>query len=133
MFGAWLTASKICNRTASWQNQLCIVLHVHCGAEPWCAASAMMQKLITPPFLCVQQREAEEEEEDEQEVLALPAPGDYLSQEGQLEAEMHAAIASAELVSYAQVGLSTYSPLHPPPSLPTPPPPSPLPPKRAIY
>ena len=45
-----------------------------------------------------------DEEEGEQEILALPAPGDALSQEGQLEAEMHAAIASAELADYAQVG-----------------------------
>ena len=61
---------------------------------------------------CDMQQEADEEEE-EQEILALPAPGDDLSQEGQLEAEMHAAIASAELADYAQV---------PPPSPPTPPP-----------
>lgn len=52
---------------------------------------------------CLQQQEADEEEE-EQEILALPAPGDDLSQEGQMEAEMHAAIASAELADYAQVG-----------------------------
>ena len=51
----------------------------------------------------LQQQEADEEEEDEQEVLALPAPGDDLSQENQMEAEMHAAIASAELADYAQV------------------------------
>ena len=56
----------------------------------------------------MQQREAEEEEDDEQEVLALPAPGDDQCQEGQLEAEMHAAIASAELASYAQVGMSCH-------------------------
>lgn len=52
-----------------------------------------------------QQQEADEEEEDEQEVLALPAPGDDLSQENQMEAEMHAAIASAELADYAQAAL----------------------------
>ena len=52
---------------------------------------------------CDMQQEVDEEEE-EQEILALPAPGDESSQEGQLEAEMHAAIASAELADYAQVG-----------------------------
>ena len=56
-------------------------------------------------FCLLQQEEPDEEEEGEQEVLALPAPGDDLSQENQMEAEMHAAIASAELADYAQVPL----------------------------
>lgn len=65
----------------------------------------MLQNIHHPESCGMQQREADEEEDDEQEVLALPAPGDDLFQEGQLEAEMHAAIASTELASYAQVCL----------------------------
>lgn len=48
------------------------------------------------------QAEEDEQDEEEQEILALPAPGDD-NQEGQVEAEMHAAIASAELADYAKV------------------------------
>lgn len=51
----------------------------------------------------LQQQGADEEEEEEQAVLALPAPENDVSHEGQMEAEMHAAIASAELANYAQV------------------------------
>ena len=49
------------------------------------------------------QAEAEAgEEEEQQEILALPAPEDC--PEGMdVEAEMHAAIASAELTPYAKV------------------------------
>ena len=74
-----------------------------------------------PDYLTtVMQKQEEDEEEDEQEVLALPAPGDDLSQEGQLEAEMHAAIASAELADYAQVSRPPMTLIaHPPPPHPT--------------
>ena len=46
----------------------------------------------------------EEEEEQEDVILALPAPGDQAGgEEGEVEADMHAAIASAELADYAKV------------------------------
>ncbi|KAL0050009.1 hypothetical protein WJX82_002680 [Trebouxia sp. C0006] len=60
----------------------------------------------TRGLLKAKQEEGEEqEEEEEQEVLALPAPGDDGSQDGQVEADMHAAIASAELANYAKAAL----------------------------
>lgn len=117
MFGTRLTAFEISN---SYSLMAVSAVHSCC----MCTGVQSLGVLLPahhPEISCVQQREAEEEEEDEQEVLALPAPGDYLSQEGQLEADMHAAIASAELVSYAQVGLSTISPLQTPPTFPMPP------------
>ncbi len=54
-------------------------------------------------YIWLQEEGEEQEEEEEQEVLALPAPGDDGSQDGQVEADMHAAIASAELANYAKV------------------------------
>ena len=59
--------------------------------------------VVTLKAFCLLQQLEDEEDEEEQEVLALPAPGDDLFQEGQMEAEMHAAIASEELADYAQV------------------------------
>jgi hypothetical protein len=54
-------------------------------------------------YVRLQEEDEEQEEEEEQEVLALPAPGDDGSQDGQVEADMHAAIASAELTNYSKV------------------------------
>lgn len=44
--------------------------------------------------------------------MALPAPGDDIQGgEGQVEADMHAAIASVELANYAKVGDASCCPL----------------------